>query len=41
MMPRHADALRTFIEEVAPDVRERVAVARAQASQEPTATTAS
>jgi alkanesulfonate monooxygenase SsuD/methylene tetrahydromethanopterin reductase-like flavin-dependent oxidoreductase (luciferase family) len=41
MMPRDADALRTFIEEVAPDVRERVAAARAQASPEPTAATAS
>jgi alkanesulfonate monooxygenase SsuD/methylene tetrahydromethanopterin reductase-like flavin-dependent oxidoreductase (luciferase family) len=41
IMPPDADALRTFIEDVAPDVRERVAVARAQASSEPTAATAS
>jgi alkanesulfonate monooxygenase SsuD/methylene tetrahydromethanopterin reductase-like flavin-dependent oxidoreductase (luciferase family) len=35
MMPPDPDALRTFIEEVAPEVRERVAAARAQASRAP------
>jgi hypothetical protein len=39
--PAEPDVLRTFIEDVAPEVRERVAVARAQASSAPAAATAS
>jgi alkanesulfonate monooxygenase SsuD/methylene tetrahydromethanopterin reductase-like flavin-dependent oxidoreductase (luciferase family) len=35
LMPPEPEALRTFIEDVAPEVRERVAAARAQASSEP------
>jgi alkanesulfonate monooxygenase SsuD/methylene tetrahydromethanopterin reductase-like flavin-dependent oxidoreductase (luciferase family) len=38
-VPPDPDALRTFIEEVAPEVRERVAAARAQASSEPAVVT--
>jgi alkanesulfonate monooxygenase SsuD/methylene tetrahydromethanopterin reductase-like flavin-dependent oxidoreductase (luciferase family) len=40
LMPPDPDALRTFIEDVAPEVRDRVAAARAPASSEPTAATA-
>jgi alkanesulfonate monooxygenase SsuD/methylene tetrahydromethanopterin reductase-like flavin-dependent oxidoreductase (luciferase family) len=40
MMPPNPDALRTFIEDVAPKVRERVAAARTQAPSEPTVATA-
>jgi hypothetical protein len=40
MMPPDPDALLTFIEDVAPDVRERVTAARGDASSEPTAATA-
>jgi alkanesulfonate monooxygenase SsuD/methylene tetrahydromethanopterin reductase-like flavin-dependent oxidoreductase (luciferase family) len=40
MMPPDSEALRTFIADVAPEVRERVAAARADASSEPTAVTA-
>jgi alkanesulfonate monooxygenase SsuD/methylene tetrahydromethanopterin reductase-like flavin-dependent oxidoreductase (luciferase family) len=40
MTPSDPDALRTFIEDVAPVVRERVAVARARTASEHTAVTA-
>jgi alkanesulfonate monooxygenase SsuD/methylene tetrahydromethanopterin reductase-like flavin-dependent oxidoreductase (luciferase family) len=41
LAPPDPDALRTFIEDVAPEVRERVTAARALASSEPTANAAS
>jgi hypothetical protein len=40
MLPPDPTTLRTFIENVAPEVRERVAAARAQLSSEPTVRTA-
>jgi alkanesulfonate monooxygenase SsuD/methylene tetrahydromethanopterin reductase-like flavin-dependent oxidoreductase (luciferase family) len=40
LMPPDPEALRTFIEDVAPEVRGRVTAARAQASSEPTVATA-
>jgi alkanesulfonate monooxygenase SsuD/methylene tetrahydromethanopterin reductase-like flavin-dependent oxidoreductase (luciferase family) len=40
MAPPEPDPLRTFIEEVAPEVRKRVAAGRAQASDEPSLVTA-
>ena len=35
MIPPEPDALLTFVEDVAPDVRERVTAARGDASSEP------